>query len=115
MGLSMVYGFARQSGGELAIESRVGEGTKVQLYLPRAVGTSAGGGGGTDEEGMALPARILLIEDDAGVRDVVVSMLSELGYIVSAVPDGEAGLAGLGRGGPTALSLTAILLPGHVG
>ncbi|OHE84481.1 MAG: hypothetical protein A2579_05885 [Lysobacterales bacterium RIFOXYD1_FULL_69_11] len=93
LGLSMVYGFARQSGGGLRIDSTPGRGTRVSLYLPVA----------RDE--VELPARpatpiaatrgerVLVVEDDADVRRIAIAFLRSGGYDVRAVPDGETALA----------------------
>jgi CheY-like chemotaxis protein len=82
LGLSMIYGFTKQSHGHVAIESQVGHGTTVQLFLPRFHGHKA------DEETtldhQAIEARegetILIVEDDPAVRALVSQVLGELGY-----------------------------------
>ncbi|OYV40536.1 MAG: hypothetical protein B7Z80_04310 [Rhodospirillales bacterium 20-64-7] len=81
LGLSMVHGFARQSAGSVAIESTVGVGTTVTLYLPRTHGqpTVPERGSATLSEGHGT---ILLVDDDDDVRQVMAVMLRQLGYAV---------------------------------
>ena len=93
LGLSMVYGFARQSGGMVRIKSRVGEGTTVEIWLPRAAGSPQNladapppaKAPGTASNGSQ---HILLIDDHDSVRLTTMSLLEELGYRVTALPDG---------------------------
>ena len=93
LGLSMVYGFARQSGGGLQIESAPGHGTRVALYLPAALVAHDA------PEPPAWPIdasrgeRILVVEDDADVRRIAVAFLRSAGYEVRAVADAESALA----------------------
>jgi PAS domain S-box-containing protein len=112
LGLSMVYGFIRQSGGHVAIDSALGRGTTVTLFLPRTeaeasayaeapVPVSRGGG-----------EVILVAEDDDGVRATVVAQLSELGYSVLAAANGEAALALLVDAERVDLLFTDIVMPG---
>src|SRR5262249_9494624 len=94
LGLSQVYGFMKQSGGHCTIESEPGMGTTVKLYLPRDLKTAdavsepmerATGLAGNGEQ-------ILVVEDDADVRDFAVELLSELGYDVLVAADGAQAL-----------------------
>jgi PAS domain S-box-containing protein len=84
LGLSMVYGFVKQSGGHIRIDSTVGLGTSVALYLPYA-GTERGRAA-VDADRLAMPVgkgeTVLVVEDDAEVRELVVNQLSGLGYRV---------------------------------
>jgi len=93
LGLSMVYGFARQSGGQVAIESHVGQGTRVDLYLP--AGSKAD---------LAPPVRdatppregretVLVVEDEAEVRGIALAFLRSLGYTTYEASDAESALA----------------------
>ena len=94
LGLAMVFGFAKQSGGHVKIYSEVGEGTTVRLYLPRAVGFELAGRPRA-EAPVELPhgsATILVVEDDDAVREVAVEMLRDLGYRVLAAADGPEAL-----------------------
>jgi len=116
LGLSQVYGMAQQSGGAARILSEQGVGTTVEIWL-RSAGSAA-----------ALPAlvrssvaatrqrgaRILVVEDDAYVRQSVVESLEVLGYTVAQAADGEAGLRELQRSRPDLL-LTDYLMPGMTG
>ncbi len=94
LGLPMVYGFAQRSGGGLVIRSEPGEGTEVAIYLPRARE-------GVDREtvsvdkraaGAGLPARILVVDDEPGVRSVTAAALRDLGHTVHETPDAQTGL-----------------------
>jgi signal transduction histidine kinase/ActR/RegA family two-component response regulator len=95
LGLSQSLGFAKQSGGGMRIETRVGEGTSVKVYLPRAAKDDKA----NVVHDLAVQGRqprkgavILLVDDDAGVRDVTASILRELGYVVLEVGSGGAAL-----------------------
>jgi PAS domain S-box-containing protein len=85
LGLSMVYGFAKQSGGHLQIDSRPGRGTRVELYLPatRAVPEAFQQAAGGSEVGGG--ENILVVEDDAAVRGIAVAFLRSAAYRVMAV------------------------------
>jgi PAS domain S-box-containing protein len=95
LGLSMIYGFARQSGGQVRIYSEVGEGTTMCLYLPRYSDDAA-----LAEEIERPPGAqatgegevVLVIDDEPTVRMLVAEVLAELGYAVIEAPDGPAGL-----------------------
>jgi CheY-like chemotaxis protein len=94
LGLSMIYGFARQSGGHIRIESRLGHGTTVRLYLPRALGEEAGDGDLADDP--SLPhgdESILLVDDNPELRLVGRRHLTSLGYRVTEADSGTAALA----------------------
>jgi signal transduction histidine kinase/ActR/RegA family two-component response regulator len=96
LGLAMVYAVARQSGGTARIASEEGRGTTVSLILPRSrevPGVAPAGSGETQADlRAATPRRLLVIDDDAEVRTLVVEMLSEQGHQVSAAADGPEGL-----------------------
>jgi signal transduction histidine kinase/ActR/RegA family two-component response regulator len=115
LGLSSVYGFARQSGGHLAIESTVGVGTTVSLYLPCAAApeSSADGQASGPLADASLGGReaILLVEDDELVREAVLNMLQYLGYSVECASTGPAGLDILRSRKPDLL-FTDVVLPG---
>ncbi|HZU52017.1 MAG TPA: PAS domain-containing protein [Sphingomicrobium sp.] len=114
LGLSMVYGFAKQSGGHVKIYSEIGEGTTVRLYLPRvhenediAAGpelVEAGGGSET----------ILVVEDDAEVRSTVTDLLRELGYKVLTAKDASSAVPILESGVKIDLLFTDVVMPGPV-
>jgi CheY-like chemotaxis protein len=114
LGLSQVYGFVKQSGGHVKIESEVGAGTTVKIYLPRLLVSD----GATDVPAvnMSVPRAdgetILVVEDEAGVRRFAVEMLQELGYRVLDAPDGASGLRMLDAHPEITLLFTDVGLPG---
>ncbi len=96
LGLSQVYGLARQSGGTVRIRSEPGDGTKVSLLLPRAEPETAGGDAPAPEGSARRepPGElVLLVDDDADVRQVSVEMLRDLGYAVVEAAGGDEALA----------------------
>jgi PAS domain S-box-containing protein len=112
LGLSMVFGFAKQSRGHVQIYSEVGEGTTVKLYLPRAPDDSAAL---REPEGTAPlggPETILVVEDNALVREHVTVLLRGLGYRVIVAPDAATALARLREARPVDLLFTDIVMPG---
>lgn len=117
LGLAQVYGFASQSGGTVAIYSEMGRGTRVSLMLPRVEHMVKAQP--PVQEAPARPdqaARVLLVDDDADVRDVVLSMLEELGYDVNEAQDADAALARLADPGqpPIDVLLSDIVMPGRL-
>jgi PAS domain S-box-containing protein len=114
LGLSMVYGFVKQSGGHLAIYSEPGRGTTVRLYLPRLpVGEVLPP---AIEEPQAAPVEgagrvVLLVEDDPALRKVQRGILDGLGYSVIEAGDGPTGLSVLDRGERVDVLLTDVVLP----
>ena len=115
LGLSMVYGFARQSGGHVTIESQVGEGTTVRLYLPRAEARPDLGGekemGGVQAP-MAEGEIVLVVEDDPDVRELAASILQAQDYDVITAPDGRVAMKLLDTLKRIDLLLCDIMLPG---
>jgi len=91
LGLSMVYGFAKQTGGDVTIESKVGEGTIVRLFLPIAPESAAAhdsaGGAITGAEGRGEV--VLVVEDDAMVRMLVMDVLNDIGYAAKEANDAQ--------------------------
>lgn len=116
LGLSMVYGFVRQSGGYVKIYSEVGRGTTIKLYLPRATGGDQAVQ--TPRANEDVPAgngeHILIVEDNPAVQALVVHMVQALGYQVTAAADGPAALSLLDSC-PFDLLLTDVILPRGVG
>ncbi len=113
LGLSMVQGFAAQSGGTVAIDSKPGVGTTVTLYLPRAreiVQTSEIKHDQDEPRGRG--ETVLLVEDDADVRALLVAMLGGLGYATLEAGDGAEALAVLDSASQIDLLLSDIVLPG---
>jgi len=113
LGLSMIYGFARQSGGQVRIYSEIGEGTTVCIYLPRHHGdalldidtqTSALVDGGNGQT-------ILVVDDEATIRHLIDEVLDDLGYTVIGAGDGAAGIKVLQSGARIDLLITDVGLP----
>jgi len=115
LGLSMIYGFAQQSGGEARIYSEVGIGTTVRLYLPRHLGDVAeekGSTAGPLAHGRGQGRTVLVVDDEASVRALVADVLGELGYHVVEASDGVSGLRVLESRTPIDLLITDVGLPG---
>jgi CheY-like chemotaxis protein len=113
LGLSMAYGFIKQSNGQIRIESEPGRGTAVYLYLPMAAGAAEFGEADTGRK--TLPEgseKVLMVEDDYLVRHHVGRMLTRLGYRVTEVSNGPEALEVLKGEGDYALLFTDLLLPG---
>lgn len=96
LGLSQVYGFAHQSGGTVSIESELGKGTGVTLFLPRGHETADAVQEAPETES-ANGGTVLLVEDNPDVAEVNVAMLEELGYRVRTVGDAAAALEAIGE------------------
>ncbi len=115
LGLSMVYGFAKQSGGHVTIDSEIGKGTIIKLYLPRAHKVAAET---VTQSGRKEPRgkgeTILLVEDNTDMRSVTAEIITGLGYRVIDVPEAEAAMAVAGRGEKIDLVLSDVVLPGGV-
>ncbi|MEJ0007048.1 MAG: ATP-binding protein [Steroidobacteraceae bacterium] len=115
VGLSMVFGFAKQSQGCIRISSCVGEGTTVQLYLP-AVPVDATASEMTTVRGTIKGGneRILLVEDDAMVRDQIVRQLEFLGYNIATALDGHDALRLINGCDTFDLMITDVMMPGGI-
>ena len=117
LGLSMIYGFARQSNGHVTIDSKTGQGTSLRLYLPRHRGDIAAPHGSAAK----LPNHagsgetVLVIEDEPVVRGVILEMLAEQGYRTLEAIDGPSGLKILRSDEPVDLLVTDVGLPGMNG
>ncbi len=117
LGLPMVFGFIKQSGGHINIYSEPGEGTTVRLYLPRAIGVRAtiGQRSATPIELPRGSATVLVVEDEPAVREIAVAILGDLGYRVLEAADGESALRVFGANASSVdLLLTDVVLPGRV-
>jgi len=117
LGLAMVFGFVKQSGGHVKVYSERGEGTTVRLYLPRALGVAApvGQRSGKPVELPRGSATVLLVEDEPAVREIAAAILGDLGYRVLEAADGEEGLRVFGaNAAAVSLLLTDVVLPGKV-
>lgn len=113
LGLAMVYGFVKQSGGHVRIESEVGRGTTVRLYLPEMSELPDAAPVGTGSEAALLRGAgetILLVEDEDLVRQSVMRQLIDLGYDVIAMSDGAAALTVLAMRPQISLLLTDVIL-----
>jgi signal transduction histidine kinase/DNA-binding response OmpR family regulator len=112
LGLSMVYGFVKQSGGHLKIYSEVGHGTTVRIYLPRVMEAED-----TIEDLRNVPVTggtetVLVVEDDDEVRETSVALLTELGYRVLKAGDAQSAYAILSSGIAVDLLFTDVVMPG---
>ena len=117
LGLSMVYGFVRQSGGQARIYSEPGQGAMVCLYLPRYHGRDDGGEGNTAVAPSQTPRAVqnktvLVVDDEPTVRMLVTEVLEDLGYTAIEAADGAAGLQVLGSDIRLDLLITDVGLPG---
>jgi PAS domain S-box-containing protein len=112
LGLAMVYGFLKQSGGHVKIYSEVGAGTTVKLYFPREVASEDTLVEAPSGEVKGGEETILVVEDDDEVREVAVSMLTELGYRVVKARDAASALVVVDSGIPIDLIFTDVMMPG---
>jgi CheY-like chemotaxis protein len=115
LGLSMVFGFMKQSGGHITVYSEPGKGTTFRLYLP-----SLEAAGAPQGDRSAAPAwrggseTVLVVEDNAGLRRIVVRQLSEAGYHVLQAPDAAAAMELIEGPEPVHLLLSDIVMPGEM-
>ncbi|ABQ70246.1 integral membrane sensor hybrid histidine kinase [Rhizorhabdus wittichii RW1] len=118
LGLSQIFGFVRQSHGDVRVDSEVGKGTTISLYLPRYHGVAAERNADAADRA-ARPKvgslSILLVEDDPRVQASTRAGLTELGHIVRACASGEEALAMLAEDGGVDLVLTDVMMPGMTG
>ena len=116
MGLSMVYGFARQSGGHVTIDSAPGAGTTVRLFLPVAAGPADDGDVEVPVavEWNAQGLRVLVVEDQENVLRTVTRMLRQMGFTVTSALSPDVALEHLDREAPFDLLFTDIVLPGKM-
>ena len=117
LGLSQAYGVARQSGGGVRIDSMLGRGTTVTVYLPRASVASRSAEPRPDQPA-ALPrgeGTVLLVEDDADVRETIAGMLATLGFTPLVAEDGPAALRIIEAGQHFDLLLSDQRMPGMTG
>ncbi|MHB0708018.1 ATP-binding protein, partial [Roseomonas mucosa] len=115
LGLSMIYGFVRQSGGQVRITSEVGQGTTVCLYLPRHLGEAGRVEAQpelTDVPRAERGETVLVVDDEPTVRMLVTEVLEELGYMALEAADGTAGLHILQSDARIDLLVTDVGLPG---
>lgn len=115
LGLSMIYGFARQSGGQIRIYSEPGAGSKLSIYLPHHHEAPVDADAGTAAT-MSQPERqretILVVEDEPSIRELVCEVLTDTGYAVLDAANGSAGLRILQSDVSIDLLITDVGLPG---
>jgi PAS domain S-box-containing protein len=118
LGLPQVHGFAQQSGGSVRIESKVGEGTRVILLLPKSqsapVSVAVGLPGESARRRGESTGSILLVEDDNEVAALVTEMLQELGYQVTRAASAQAALGALANDRQIDLVFSDVMMPGKM-
>jgi CheY-like chemotaxis protein len=118
LGLSMAYGFVKQSGGEIVLDSEPGKGTSVRIYLPRSDAAPAFQEDIAPGPLLGGPETILVVEDEEDVRSTTCGILSALGYRVLEAPDAAAALAVIDdtvdKGQQIDLVFTDVIMPGPV-
>jgi CheY-like chemotaxis protein len=116
LGLSMIHGFAKQSNGHVKIDSEIGRGTAVRLYLPRCVGPAPAAAGTAQpfDENPRRTATILAVEDDPDLRSLAICQLHKLGYQVLAAADGIKARGILESDEPIDLLFTDVIMPGGI-
>ena len=115
LGMAMVYGFAKQSGGHVALYSELGRGTCVKLFFPRAPGGAPATGGDTAGDVAGGAETILLVEDDAQVRRFASGQLRSLGYEVIEAQQASQALEIIHGGRTFDLLFTDLVMPGMSG
>jgi PAS domain S-box-containing protein len=114
LGLSMVYGFVKQSGGTVTIKSEVGAGTSVTIYLPRAETRPLNPAEPKPQVAAGGSEHVLVVEDDDLVRETIVSFLTSAGYRVSEAADADIALALVEGGNLPDLLLSDVVLRGRM-
>jgi len=114
LGLAQAYGFVKQTGGHIKIYSEVGEGTTVKIYLPRTRRAEDALDISGQQPALGGSERILVVEDDEGVRAAVVDMLTDLGYQVQRAENAEAALKFFDGGTKIDLLFTDVVMPGAI-
>jgi signal transduction histidine kinase/CheY-like chemotaxis protein len=115
LGLATIHGFAQQSGGHVTIESEVGRGTTVALYLPRDAGDAGAPrlqAGDEERPPAAAGITVLVVEDNPAVRDLTVRRLDALGYTVLIAEDGPAAIAVLATGRTVNVVFSDVVMAG---
>ncbi|MDO9345763.1 ATP-binding protein [Pseudomonas pergaminensis] len=114
LGLSMVFGFVRQSGGHVELWSEEGKGTVVQMYFPRSLGEEVEETHGEPALHAAGHETILVVEDNEDVRCTVVELLEQSGYTVLTAEDGDRAMQMLKAGVQPELIFTDVVMPGRI-
>ncbi|QGZ67056.1 hybrid sensor histidine kinase/response regulator [Paraburkholderia acidisoli] len=112
LGLSMAYGFVKQSGGHIRIYSEVGHGTTIRIYLPRSMEAAVDPQARPHHVMRGGKETILVVEDDTRVQSTVVDMLTGLGYSVLKADDAEQALAVIRSGVHVDVLFTDVVMPG---
>jgi PAS domain S-box-containing protein len=113
LGLSTIQGFIDQSGGHIRLESELGRGTTVRIYLPRSLDLEEVEGAQVESPRVrGGTATILLVEDDDHVRAVTAEMLAELGYVVQEARDADSAMAAVESGARLDLLFIDVMMPG---
>jgi DNA-binding NtrC family response regulator len=106
----MVYGFVKQSGGNILAESRLGYGTRIDLYLPAAESDNASAETASPVSSMRGQETILVVEDEADVRNIAVAFLRSLGYTVLTAAQADAALEMLAGNDEISLLFSDVVL-----
>jgi signal transduction histidine kinase len=114
LGLSMVFGFVKQSGGHIDISSVVGQGTRVQLFFPRSLRALPDESTLRDSVGRGGHETILVVEDNEAVRSTAVELLREEGYQVLTAANGDQAMQMLLEGATVDLIFTDVVMPGLI-
>lgn len=114
LGLSMVFGFVKQSGGHIDMQSTPGVGTSVNMYFPRSVQDEVDQTESQVERPAGGDETILVVEDDDAVRETVIDTLRQLGYAVEQADNGDMALAMLQGGTAVDLVFTDVVMPGRI-
>jgi signal transduction histidine kinase len=114
LGLSMAYGFVKQSGGDILMHSAVGKGTSVRIYLPRSKTEAVAAAPAEHQPLCGGLETILVVEDEADVRDSTCAILSALGYEVLEANDASGAVALIESGRHIDLVFSDVIMPGPV-
>jgi CheY-like chemotaxis protein len=114
LGLSMAYGFVKQSGGHFKIYSEIGHGTTVKMYFPRSFDAETATPSHSGRPVLGGTETILVVEDDIAVQTTVVEMLTDLGYRVLKADNADNALSILKSGAAIDLLFTDVVMPGQL-
>jgi len=112
LGLAMVYGFVKQSGGHIQIASELGKGTTISLYFPRSMAAADATPEAVPENVVGGTETLMVVEDDEPVREAVVAILRDIGYRVLVAKDAQHALSVLQGGARVDLMFTDVIMPG---
>ena len=114
LGLSMAYGFVKQSGGEIVLTSEPGQGTSVRIFLQRSAAEAARPEESSPAPLLGGPETILVVEDEEDVRSSTVELLSALGYQVFEAPDAASAVGVIDSGARIDLVFSDVMMPGKM-